>query len=122
MIYPNIYQPNYYQQPQQRNESSLIWVQGEAAAKSYLVSPGTSALLMDSEKNVFYIKSADASGMPLPLRIFDYTERTVQTTMAPAATQSVEYVTKEEFEQRISELMAATATKPTRKGQKEENE
>lgn len=33
---------------------------------------------MDSESNSFFIKSADTSGMPLPLRIFDYQERTAQ--------------------------------------------
>ena len=113
MIYPNY--PNYYtpQVTAPRNDGGLNWCQGEAAAKSYLVQPGSSVLLMDSEKNVFYIKSADASGMPLPLRIFDYTERTAQS--APVAT---EYVTKEEFEKRLAELTPKT----TRKGQKEVDE
>jgi hypothetical protein len=54
----------------------IIWVQGEAGAKSYLVAPGSTVMLMDSEAQTFYFKSADASGMPLPLRIFDYVERT----------------------------------------------
>lgn len=62
------------QQPAQSNQS-LIYVQGEAAAKSWMVGAGQSVLLMDSENPVFYIKSADASGIPLPLRVFDYTER-----------------------------------------------
>lgn len=62
------------QQPAQSNQS-LIYVQGEAAAKSWMVGAGQSVLLMDSESPVFYIKSADASGIPLPLRVFDYTER-----------------------------------------------
>ena len=56
---------------------------------------------MDSEKETFYIKSADASGMPLPLRIFDYTERTQVT---PAAIPAENYVTREEFEKRLAEL------------------
>lgn len=62
------------QQPAQSNQS-LIYVQGEAAAKSWMVGAGQSVLLMDSETPVFYIKSADASGIPLPLRVFDYVER-----------------------------------------------
>lgn len=67
-------QAQQYQQPTQSNQS-LIYVQGEAAAKSWMVGAGQSVLLMDSENPVFYIKSADTSGIPLPLRVFDYTER-----------------------------------------------
>ena len=55
-------------------QSSLIWVQGEGAAKSYPVAPNTSVPLWDSEANVVYIKSADASGMP-SIKILDYTVR-----------------------------------------------
>ena len=58
--------------------NGIIWVQGEEGAKGYLVAPGENRLLMDSENSTFYIKSTDASGMPLPLRVFDYTERTGQ--------------------------------------------
>ena len=54
--------------------SSINWVQGEAGARSVPVPPGQKALLMDSETNVFYVKSSDTSGMPLPLRIFEYKE------------------------------------------------
>lgn len=79
--YPQNYQmPAYYptQTPQtnqfQNGTSSLIWVQGEGAAKSYPVAPNTSVPLWDSEANVVYIKSADASGMP-SIKVLDYTVR-----------------------------------------------
>lgn len=78
----------------------IVWVQGVEAAKSYLVGAGQSVLLMDSESNVFYIKSTDQSGMPMPLRIFDYTER--QQSSEP--TPSVSYVTHDEFQKAIEEL------------------
>ena len=58
------------QQPQQNN-NGILWVSGEVGAKSYLVAPGTSVLLMDSESEKFYIKSTDVSGMPQPLRTFE---------------------------------------------------
>ena len=61
------------QQPQQNN-SGILWVSGEVGAKSYLVAPGTSVLLMDSESEKFFIKSTDVSGMPQPLRTFEYHE------------------------------------------------
>ena len=106
---PNWFNPycyNAYQQPQQQS-GGLVWVQGIEGAKSHYVSPGQSVLLMDSESNSFFIKSADASGMPLPLRIFDYTERTMQKApQMPTASQNADYITREEFEKRISALVA----------------
>lgn len=98
-------------QPQQQNQSGLIWVQGEAGAKSYMVANGNSVLLMDSESQTFYLKSADASGMP-SMRVFDYHERTTQKP--PAATPPADYVTREEFNALSARLDAMTA-KPAKK-------
>ena len=110
--YPQMYQNQYAPQSQQQS-SGLTWVQGIEAAKSYPVSAGQSILLMDSESNSFFIKSADASGMPLPLRVFDYTERTVnnapktvQETRTEPSIDLSAYVTRDELESRISEIMA----------------
>ena len=96
------YQP--MQQPAQSNQS-LIYVHGESAAKSWMVGAGQSVLLMDSENPVFYIKSADASGIPLPLRVFDYTERTQNTSQnvlqVPNSAQinlDGKYVTRAEYD------------------------
>ena len=86
------------------NDNGIIWVQGEAGAKSWAVAPGKSVMLMDSENSVFYIKTTDNSGIPLPLRIFDYTERT-QQDIAPAEAVQVtnsQYVTKDELKERLS--------------------
>lgn len=63
----------YYQQPQQQN-GSPIWIQGEAAAKSYLVAPNSTVVLFDSEQQTIYLKSADPSGMP-SIKVLDYTVR-----------------------------------------------
>lgn len=84
MAYNNFY-PGYYpnypqmntnpvQQTQQPQQSGIIWVQGEAGAKSYMVAPNTTVQLWDSESQTIYLKSADASGMP-SMRILDYTIR-----------------------------------------------
>lgn len=85
-------------------DNSINWVQGEAGAKSYPVAPGQSAMLMDSENEVFYIKTVDASGMPLPLRIFDYKERKENEKKVEEVSQidMSEYITREEFEKRIN--------------------
>lgn len=82
--------------------NGFIWVQGEAGARSYPVSPGSSVLLMDSENELFYIKQTDASGVPMPLRIFNYKEITSSKDTAPVSTPN--YVTTEEFEKKIGEL------------------
>lgn len=94
-------------QPAQIAGNGIMWVQGEAGAKSYLVAAGNSVLLMDSENSVFYIKSTDPSGMPLPLRIFDYSERTAQKPQAAPVPQfdPNQFITRQEFEQAISKLM-----------------
>lgn len=73
VTYQQYYPQQAYQQQQQQN-TGIIWVQGEAGAKSYLVAPNTTVQLWDSENQVIYLKSADASGMP-SMRTLDYTIR-----------------------------------------------
>jgi hypothetical protein len=98
--YPYMVQPQYQQPAQQNN--SIIWIQGEAAAKSYLVAPNTSVALWDSESQTVYIKSADASGMP-SMKVLDYTIRDNsqnkphQPVSAPEI-DITQYITRAEFE------------------------
>lgn len=81
---------------------AINWVQGEAGARSVPIAAGQKVLLMDSETNVFYIKSSDSSGMPLPLRTFEYKE--VITSDNSSAPAQSEYVTREELEQIVADL------------------
>lgn len=118
--YPTMYQQ--YPQPQSSNQG-LQWVQGEAGAKSYLVAPNSSVLLMDSEQSVFYIKSADQAGMPMPLRVFDYSERQQASMQMSPQINSKEadgkYVDREEFEAlkaTCEALMAKVETLSKKKG------
>ena len=78
-----------------QTQGGITWVQGEEGAKAYLVAAGNSVLLMDSEAPVFYIKSTDASGMPMPLRIFDFVERGVP---AKAEAASPDYARREDVD------------------------
>ena len=113
----SVTQPPMPQQPMQQQSSQIIWVSGEAGAKSYLVAPGNTVMLLDAENSVFYLKSADASGMPLPLRIFDYKERTTTAQQAFGGVVTGEsvnldnFVTRKEFD----ELKASIASQPTPK-------
>ena len=107
--YPwNSYGTAQVQSQQSQINNGIIWVQGESGAKSYLIAgPNQSVLLMDSENNVFYIKSSDASGMPMPLRIFDYTERINTIKTNATSTPTTDYITRKEFEKRLSEITNA---------------
>lgn len=90
----------YYPQtaPQMQAQSGgIIWVQGEAGAKSYLVAPNTTVQLWDSETQTIYLKSADASGMP-SMKIIDYTIRNMPQTPTNQQITDVSYVTKAEFD------------------------
>lgn len=116
-MYYNNYQNNpwavQYQPPQSQqqpqNNSGLIWVQGESGAKSYLVAPSQTVLLMDSENSKFYLKSTDASGMPLPLRIFEYNEvgtpqNTQNTSKSDESINLDNFVTKDELREELAKL------------------
>lgn len=83
---------------QQQAHTGLTWVQGEAGAKSFLVGPNQTVDLWDSEAQVIYLKSADASGMP-SMKILDYTIR--DSSNLPPKTpvnDGHEYATKNEVE------------------------
>lgn len=108
--YNQQYQPMAQTVQAPQNNNGLIWVNGEVGAKSYLVAPGNTVMLMDAENSTFYLKSADASGMPMPLRIFDYKERQNATTSdfkAPTIDfpeLDSKYITREEFERRMASV------------------
>lgn len=117
--FPQTYQtPVYY--PTQSNafqnvgnvgtnqqNSFVQWVQGENAAKSFPVAPNTSVPLFDSEANVIYIKSADASGMP-SIKILDYTVRDNASKRAETAPQA-DFVTHNELADIQKEIDALKA-------------
>lgn len=103
--YPQYIQP-FTQSQSQNSNNGIIWVLGEAGAKSYLVAPNSTVQLWDSERNSIYIKSADASGMP-SMKILDYKEREQSQSSEPAEPQT--YVTHDElkdFEDRITQKIS----------------
>lgn len=70
MYNPYVQQPVIpnYQQMQQPQATQVIWVQGEAAARAYQLSPGERVFLMDSENPFMYAREADATGKPLKMK------------------------------------------------------
>lgn len=112
--------PQYQPTNQQTQNNSIIWVQGEAGAKSYLVAPNTTVQLWDSEKQVIYLKSADASGMP-SMKVLDYTIRDAEAQQAPQVVEIPrDYVTRSElneFESKINAKFAEIVKKEDKDGE-----
>ena len=90
------YPPQQVQQPQPQQNNGIIWVQGEAGAKSYLVAPNTTVQLWDSESQVIYLKSADASGMP-SIKVLHYTIRDSAPKHPTPVGPQIDYATKEDI-------------------------
>lgn len=83
--------------PQQGN--GILWVSGEIGAKSYLVAPGMTVLLMDSESQKFYIKTSDTSGLPT-IRTFEYSEvypNAQKQSIELAENLNERFVTRQEY-------------------------
>lgn len=111
------YMPQAYQQPmqpvqplqQQQPGPSIVWVQGEQEALSYMVAPNSAVALWDSLAPVVYLKQADASGKPT-IKIYDLVERS-NRPVQPQQSQGVEYVTRQEFDALSARLDALAASK-----------
>ena len=112
--FPVGYQPTQFYYPQQQQaqqpqpqpaqqSNGIIWVQGEAGAKSYLVAPNTTVQLWDSESDVIYLKSADASGMP-SMKVFDYKVRNAMPEQTPSVSPHESYATKDDVSMLQAEI------------------
>ncbi len=92
-----------FQMPMNRPDpTGLNWVQGEAGAKSWFVNPGATVLLMDSEGQRFYLKSADGNGVPA-MRTFEYTEIGAQPPQETVKPDN--FVTVDVFDKFKNEVM-----------------
>ena len=92
----NMLQPN-----SPKSNIDIIEIQGgEPVAYGTIVEPGKTKWMIDSSESTIYIKSVDNNGMPLPLRILNYTEK------IPMANQKEDiYVTKDGLEELVSEIV-----------------
>jgi hypothetical protein len=78
--------------PTVQMSNDMIWVQGLAGAKAYLVAPNTTVTLWDSESETIYLKSCDSNGMP-SMKILDIKERIETPSKSPS--NEVKQPTKE---------------------------
>lgn len=123
-------------QPQQmpKPTNDIIWVQGEAGAKAYLVAPNNRVVLWDTENRTIYIKSADSNGVP-SMQILDFTERNATPPISPEnapktheCTCGDKFVAKDDFNalkgdfealsKRFEETAVTQVTKPNKTSKK----
>lgn len=111
-----------YQQPMQTNSApmpmqtqptndTMLFVLNENEASAYPVAPNNSVVLWDKNNKTFYIKTANAQGIP-SMQIYDFTERIENAQNEPTThkcTCGDKYATKEQInaiESKIDDLTA----------------
>lgn len=110
-------QPVRTAQPSQM-QNTFVWAQGEQAAKSYPVAPGSKLLIFDSESPTFYIKMADQAGRPLPLEIYDFKKRESVDVLPESKVNYEDFATKDDVRTIIKEELESfrsTQYKPRNK-------
>lgn len=103
MSYAQMYAQPTYQPQMSQNQSGIIWIQGESAAKSYLVAPNSTVVLFDSESQTIYLKSADPTGLP-SMRVLDYTIRDQKAHNGVFSKPGEDFATKQEIDALRAEL------------------
>jgi hypothetical protein len=105
------YYPQYGQGMRQdgtpQNETDMKWVQGEAGAKAVIVEPRKTVTLWDSESQIIYLKSADATGMP-SMKILRY-EIVEDASKTPKTAPKIDFATKDDvfsIQKQIDEIKA----------------
>lgn len=117
---PQISQPQPQPQPTQ-GDGVFFFVNGMDDVNNWIVQPGRSVFLFDRNKNTFYIKSVDSTGMPKPIEICDYQRREEAKNMD--TTQKPDFATKEDLSAFKEEILAMMSKKPqTGRKQKQEAE
>lgn len=112
MMQPQI--PAQTAQPQQM-QTSVVWISGgKEEANGFMVAPNSRVIIFETNSMVFHIKERDASGTPIPMRTFNYTE---ETENKPYDTKKMDdkFVTRKEFD-----ALAALVSEMKGKKRKEE--
>lgn len=100
------YMPSYMRNPMMQPISpssptnGIEWAMGIENAKSVVVEPGKSKIIMDSEQPKFYIKTVDMNGMG-SIKAFTFQEDVAPQATPAATAPSIDmgkYVTKDELQ------------------------
>ena len=117
---PTLFAPRTSTVQQNQNSgqlNSFQWVQGQAGAEAYLVAPGASVILMDSNAPVIYFKSADQNGRYLPMKTYDLVER-VQPVQGPNSAEPIDtssFVKRDEITALVAKAVDEYLSAPLKK-------
>lgn len=134
------YQPPM-QQPMSTPNNDMIFVLGQNEAESYPVAPNATVTMWDKNQKTFYIKTANAQGIP-SMQIYDFTERIENPSKSPsnevnnsnkefALVDDLKGIEKElankydelkQMYEELSEKIEKTVVKPTPKSSKKTEE
>lgn len=93
--------PTQFIQPQSSGDP-MLWVLNENEASSFPVAPNNSVVLWDKNNKTFYIKTANAQGIP-SMQIYDFAERKEMSENAPK-THECSYGDKFATKEQIADL------------------
>ena len=102
--------PAPFMQTQPTNDI-MLFVLNENEASAYPVAPNASVVLWDKNNKTFYIKTANAQGIP-SMQIYDFTERTETHENTPKTHECKcgdKFATKEQFDGLKSDFESLTA-------------
>lgn len=105
-------------QPQQM-QTSVVWISGgKEEANGFMVAPNSRVIIFETNSMVFYIKERDASGTPIPMRTFNYTE---EAENKPHDTKKMDdkFVTRKEFDA-LAALVSEMKGKKRKEGKSDE--
>lgn len=107
------FQPNATQNGLQQATMphAIEYVNGVEGAKAYLIPPNSTKLLMDSDGDYFYIKTANPQGQA-NVKIYKYEEVTQSTSKDNAEKKTVKYATMEDIEAIKEEIEKLKLIKP----------
>lgn len=80
---------------QPSSQGMLYFVHGESAARSYPMPYGTTALFLDNEEPIFYIRTTDLQGNITTFETYDYTKREPPAPTTYATTDDLKVLTSQ---------------------------
>lgn len=127
---PQMQQPQMVSQPQQMQQSQMVQqpqtmqptyqplmllrVHSEEDARAYPVQFGNSVSFIDEESKYIYTKTMDSSQLDRPkfekIRLIKEEDVQQEQEQSTKETKNTDYITREEFEQRISEILDSKKT------------
>ena len=123
----NVTQQSYNTMQQATNQSftnsitnSIVWVETEEEAKTWMVGPNNRVFVFVGDNEVLYVKEKNSDGRPLKTEIYDLDKR--QVIEEGSSIDLNNYVKKDDVSKMISDAVAAAlAERDNRRNYRNQN-